>query len=244
MKNIKITLVILICQLYLNAKSQTVFVPGGPNLGGISTSSNSNVGIGTSSPIAFLDISRTTSFAGPIFRIVYPWDKPEIFQIDHPTSKIVTIGNGGGTYSHGSIELFAFVNSVTQSKIKLSASPLVDSYFNAGNLGIGVTNTNGYKLAVNGSIFATSLRLRATWPDYVFNKEYDLMSLKDLERYISINKHLPGIPTEQDVTVNGFDVSHVNAKLLEKIEELTIHIIKLNRDIETLKEELNKGRNK
>jgi hypothetical protein len=244
MKSIKITLLIALCQVYLNVKSQTVFIPSGPNLGGISTSSNSNVGIGTSSPTAFLDISRTTSFAGPIFKIVYPWDKPEIFQIDHPTSKIVAIGNGGGTYSHGSIELFAYINLVTQSKIKFSASPLVDSYFNAGNLGIGVTSTNGYKLAVNGSIFATSLRLRATWPDYVFDQEYALMSLKDLELYIKINKHLPGIPTEQEVNVNGFDVSLINAKLLEKIEELTIHIIKLNKDLETLKEEYNKDRKK
>ncbi len=96
-----------------------------------------------------------------------------------------------------------------------------------------------FKLAVNGSILATELKIRLAddWPDYVFKSDYNLKSLKDLESEINTLGHLPNIPSAEDVKANGIQVGEMNAKLLEKIEELTLYVIDINKSIETLKAE-------
>ena len=75
-----------------------------------------------------------------------------------------------------------------------------------------------------------------TFPDYVFEKDYCLKNLRELEEYICINKHLPGIPTAEDVKKDGLDIGTMDAKLLEKVEELTLYIIELNKKYEVLKD--------
>jgi hypothetical protein len=110
----------------------------------------------------------------------------------------------------------------------------------AGHVGIGTTNTFGYKLAVNGSAIFTEARVKlyGNWPDYVFGKKYNLMPLKDLENYISANNHLPNIPSASEVQKEGINLGDMNAKLLEKIEELTLYIIELKKENEQIKKEL------
>jgi len=100
-----------------------------------------------------------------------------------------------------------------------------------GNVGIGTTDTKGYKLAVAGNMIAESVKvqLRSAWPDYVFAKDYTLPSLKETEKHIKENNHLPGIPSAAEVKNNGIDVGEMNAKLLKKIEELTLYVIDLNK---------------
>jgi len=104
------------------------------------------------------------------------------------------------------------------------------NYF-AGNMGIGTQDTRGYKLAVSGNMIAESVKvqLRSAWPDYVFAKDYTLPSLKETEKHIKENSHLPGIPSAAEVKNNGIDVGEMNAKLLKKIEELTLYVIDLNK---------------
>jgi len=99
------------------------------------------------------------------------------------------------------------------------------------NVGIGTTDTKGYKLAVAGNMIAESVKvqLRSAWPDYVFANEYKLPSLKDTEKHIKENNHLPGIPSAAEVKTNGIDVGEMNAKLLKKIEELTLYVIDLSK---------------
>jgi hypothetical protein len=73
------------------------------------------------------------------------------------------------------------------------------------------------------------------WPDYVFEDVYPLMSLKEIESFINENGHLPNIPSAQSVQEEGLDLGEMNRLLLEKIEELTLHIIQQQKEIDALK---------
>ena len=119
------------------------------------------------------------------------------------------------------------------------------NYF-AGNMGIGTQDTRGYKLAVSGNMIAESVKvqLRSAWPDYVFANDYTLPSLKETEKHIKEKGHLPGIPSAAEVKNNGIDLGEMNAKLLEKIEELTLHLIQKDKLIESLKTSNQKIENK
>jgi len=98
--------------------------------------------------------------------------------------------------------------------------------FSTGNMGIGTTDTKGYKLAVNGKIRAQEIKVEASnWPDYVFAKDFKLPSLKETEQHIKEKGHLPDIPSAAEVEAGGIDLGEMNAKLLKKIEELTLHLI-------------------
>ncbi|SEL54552.1 hypothetical protein SAMN04488505_102512 [Chitinophaga rupis] len=114
-----------------------------------------------------------------------------------------------------------------------------DLYISSGgNVGIGTTAPGTFKLAVEGKIGAREIRITNTnpWPDYVFNPDYELPSLKAQEEFISQHQHLPGIPSAADIKAQGYDLSSMDASLLKKIEELTLYIIELNKKIETLKQ--------
>ena len=114
-----------------------------------------------------------------------------------------------------------------------------------GKVGINRENTtNGFALAVDGGIISTEVYVMAVenWPDFVFSKEYELMSLSDLKQYINTNHHLPDLPSEQEVKENGFEVSDMQAQLLQKIEELTLYILQQEERISQLELELKKNR--
>lgn len=99
-----------------------------------------------------------------------------------------------------------------------------------GNLGVGIHNPLE-KLAVNGKIRAHEIKVEVTgWPDYVFAKDYALSSLNETEKHIKEKGHLPGIPSAVEVKTDGIALGEMNAKLLQKIEELTLHLIKQERN--------------
>ena len=107
-----------------------------------------------------------------------------------------------------------------------------------GNVGIGTLNTQGFKLAVNGTIRAKEIKVESGWADFVFKKDYQLPTLKDVEKHINENGHLPNIPTEAEVKANGVNLGEMNTLLLQKIEELTLYIIKQEKTIESMKSEI------
>jgi hypothetical protein len=108
----------------------------------------------------------------------------------------------------------------------------------SGNIGIGTTNPQ-YKLAVNGNIGAKDIIVTNTgWPDYVFRPGYRLRRLSEVGQYIQANGHLPDIPTEAEVKQNGVSVGDMQAKLLAKVEELTLHLIEQEKANEELRERL------
>lgn len=109
---------------------------------------------------------------------------------------------------------------------------------NTGNVGIGIT-TPTEKLTVNGMVLAKEFKatLNYPWPDYVFTPTHALLPLGELERYILTNGHLPNIPPADEVASNGVQLMEMNVKLLEKIEELTLYIIAMEKRIQTLEED-------
>jgi len=102
-----------------------------------------------------------------------------------------------------------------------------------GSIGVGTEITNGYKLAVKGSVVATSVKVQLmdVWPDYVFEKSYKRLSLSQLESYINKEKHLPEMPSAQAVSQDGIDLGDMNSKLLRKIEELTLYLIEKDNEL-------------
>ncbi len=106
-----------------------------------------------------------------------------------------------------------------------------------GNVAIGTTNPQGYKLAVAGNVIAESVKvaLQGSWPDYVFKPENKLLSLQEVEKYVHENNHLPEIPSETEVKKEGIDLGQMDAKLLKKIEELTLYMIEQNKELVDLR---------
>lgn len=108
----------------------------------------------------------------------------------------------------------------------------------SNNVGIGIINATE-KLMVDGNIRAREIRIdNGTWPDFVFSKSYTLPNLFDVERHIKEKGHLMDIPSAEAVKVNGVELGGMNAKLLQKVEELTLYLIDQNKQIIQLKSEM------
>ncbi|MFC4815736.1 MULTISPECIES: hypothetical protein [unclassified Flavobacterium] len=96
-------------------------------------------------------------------------------------------------------------------------------------------------LRLDGEFRAKAIRVRTNvWADYVFNSEYKLPALSDVEQFIKENKHLPNIPSEKEVLENGIDVAQMQEKHMQKIEELTLYVIDLEKQNKLLQERLAK----
>lgn len=105
-----------------------------------------------------------------------------------------------------------------------------------GNVGIGTTNPT-QKLSVNGTIQAKEIVVQTGWSDYVFADDYCLAPLSEIEQCIKEEKHLPGIPSAAEVAEHGVSLGDMQARLLAKIEELTLHQISQEKRIQTLENE-------
>lgn len=98
--------------------------------------------------------------------------------------------------------------------------------------------TSAHKFYVAGGILAERVKVKtyANWPDYVFGEEYKLMPFNELREYIDLKHHLPGVPSADEVVEDGIELSEMNAKLLEKVEELTLYVLKLEERLKELEE--------
>lgn len=115
-----------------------------------------------------------------------------------------------------------------------------NAYF-ASNVGIGTTAPDE-KLTVKGKIHAQEVRvdmLGPLVPDYVFKEDYKLKSLQEVEKYIRENKHLPEIPSAQEIEKNGLMLAEMNMNLLKKIEEITLYMIEIKKENEKQNQEIN-----
>ena len=107
-------------------------------------------------------------------------------------------------------------------------------FYENGDLGV-----NG-NLRVKGKIEATEIEVKlAVYPDYVFKDDYNLLPLSQVEEHINSHGRLPGMPSEQEVVENGLNLNEMHLKVVEKIEELTLHMIILEKENKELKERLN-----
>ena len=100
----------------------------------------------------------------------------------------------------------------------------------------GFTAGNGLSCDAQGNLQVKHLKVTLTgWPDYVFGGNHALMPLGELESYIKEYSHLPGVPTAEEVEKEGADLGEMNRVLMEKVEELTLYIIDLQKQIDELK---------
>ncbi|RZJ76969.1 MAG: hypothetical protein EOO45_00365 [Flavobacterium sp.] len=110
-----------------------------------------------------------------------------------------------------------------------------------GKIGIGTEAMGAERLAVNGLVKAREVKVEGgIWPDYVFEKSYRPLSLSAVEKFISLNGHLPELPSAATVKANGIELGEINRTLLKKVEELTLHLIAQSKEIKALKRKVNK----
>lgn len=185
-----------------------------PAMGAMNIVSNGNVGIGTATPTAKLTLGNV-DVIGEIGRIGFDIS---VYQRAYIAA-----------YRHTAVGQLTdlYFGTMGAERMRITSS---------GNVGIG-TITPAAKLTVEGGVLATKVKVSQTltWPDYVFEPAYQLTPLGELEQYISENKHLPGIPSAAEVAENGLDLGDNQAALLEKIEELTLHLIRQQKEIDELK---------
>jgi hypothetical protein len=155
-------------------------------------------------------------------------DNNEIQVRSNGSSANLYLQNGGGNVYIGDA-----TNFTSGHRLGVDGNAVV-----TGALRIGTTVTpSGYKLAVDGKAICTELlvRLVPNWPDYVFNKNYKLPGLNEVEDFIIKNNRLPGIPSAKTLEANGMNIGEMQKLQMQKIEELTLYIIELKKDIEKLK---------
>ncbi len=105
-----------------------------------------------------------------------------------------------------------------------------------GSVGIGTSAPDPlYKLSINGTARSKEVIVETGWADYVFENNYNLRSIDEMEKFVLLNKHLPNIPKAEDIQKNGLKVGETNKLMMEKIEELALYIIQLKKEIDILK---------
>ncbi|MCG8307085.1 MAG: hypothetical protein MI975_06795 [Cytophagales bacterium] len=164
--------------------------------------------------------------------------------IDNGRIGELTKDNGNFGEFHGTIDDICIYNRVLSEQeiwgLYSNTQPqtvLCNSlYCDGENIGIGTSDTKGYRLAVAGNIITEEVKvaLQSNWPDFVFQEDYKLNDLSNLENYIKTNKHLPNIPNAGFVAKEGYHLGEMDAKLLEKVEELTLYLIEHNKRIDRL----------
>lgn len=192
-----------------------------------------DIGIGTSTPAYKLGVTGTTGL--------------------HGNTTICPSLNGSlGTVSIGTSTLFT--NSMFNVKSNLPYAAFIDgaATTNAalqvegrtklnGNvsIGSGAGFATGYRLSVDGKIICTELRVQATpFPDYVFAADYKLKTLEEVEEYITTNHRLPNMPAATEVEAEGMSVGGIQLKLVEKVEELTLYILKQQKQLQEQQAEI------
>jgi hypothetical protein len=164
----------------------------------------------------------------------------------------------GGVNSYGSSNTFigymAGYNETGSNKLYIAntntTTPLLYGDFSARFLSIGdvpvakrdaVANSGQYSLIVEKGILSEKLKVALKtsddWADYVFEPEYKakMMSLEEVEKFTLENKHLPNVPSAAELVEKGLDFNETSRMFMEKIEELTLYIIELNKEVKALK---------
>lgn len=212
-----------------------------------SITQNSKVGIGTHIPLAALDIRAPSNDAG---RIVGP---DPYLEFDRQSDGlqmgyIRAWGENPNQNAFGFNGLEIGVPPGIAKSLMFStnwAKRMYIDYDGRVVIGNGAINTPGaYGLYVKSGILTDRVKVAvvnsANWADYVFADDYRLRPLAEVEEFVKKERHLPGVPSAQDMVNNGLDVASTDAKLLEKIEELTLYLIDLQKQNDALKARLDK----
>jgi hypothetical protein len=200
---------------------------------------NGNVGIGTTAPTIRAEITSTGAGVQRTLALTNEQNAPDVGS----TLEFRNSVYGGITWLGGSIQGVRNGASAGHSIVfntkrgGQSGETVTEAMrISEGNVGIGTTNPT-QKLSVNGTIRAKEVIVDTGWSDYVFAPGYRLAPLSEVEQHIKADGHLPGIPSAAQVAEHGVTVGEMQAKLLAKIEELTLHQIEQEKAIVELKSE-------
>jgi len=220
-----------------NAQFTTAATTGLATLNSLNVTNNSiingNVGIGVANPLEKLDIAGNIKLNNNVIYLRGNYDYNHGLRwcgSSAPFASVTTIDgpvlfgwSGGmlGTTAGGQKAVLRW-NSAGQVSIG-TGKPVTGAF-------------NNFALSVDGTIVSRRVVVQVSdWADKVFSAGYNLKPLAEVEEYINANKHLPEIPSEQEVKELGIDVSDMNKLLLQKVEELTLHIIAQQKQIDELK---------
>ncbi len=197
------------------------------------------VGINTNAPAADLDVRGNAVFRDGALDIA----------LSTPAGRngIIFDSDNSGDYSR--LDIFNVPNTTESSRyfsLKYNSDSHGITIRKGGNVGIGTNGPGSYKLAVNGKVRAKEVVVETGWADFVFEKEYQLPTLEEVENHIKEKGHLKDIPSAKEVEENGVSLGQMDSKLLQKIEELTLYILEENKKrkglesiIKTLESRLN-----
>nr|WP_321485520.1 hypothetical protein [uncultured Draconibacterium sp.] len=203
------------------------------------------VGIGTTNPSENLHVNGLIKI-------------PTANSTDNNSPGIVCLSNDDFLYDGDYINHYGFgFHKYTQSTVQNGINTYVSGYFGIdlftggnnrlriakdGNVLVGKTYqiNSKYKLDVAGSIRANEIKVNLDGADFVFEPDYRLKPLNEVESYIKENKRLPEIASADEMNKEGADLGELNTKLLQKIEELTLYMIEMNKEVKALKNENSK----
>lgn len=225
----------------------TLTVTGKSTLSSISASGqtnlNGNVGIGTTP----LDSRILTVYGDVLMTGAISLNATNKF------FAVGLTGSGGISFKNeNSLNTIISEHQGKNSKLGFRASAF---NFNSGDVTIAKNLDVKGKITCHNEIEVTALNADAIKAkdinvelthaaDYVFDENYKLQSLSEVESYVKSNKHLPGVPSASDIAENGMSVSQMSNLLLEKVEELTLHMIQLEKENQSLKAEVESLKNK
>ncbi|MFN8353179.1 MAG: hypothetical protein U0Y10_01930 [Spirosomataceae bacterium] len=191
---------------------------------------NANVGIGNTAPANRLEITASqTSSSGLRF-----------------TNLTASSAISSGNYTKAlSVNANGDVILISSGQWNLDETGFItNGNPNGVKIGTSITTPVGYKLYVSDGILTervkVALKSSADWSDKVFDVGYRLRSLKDVDFFIKKNKHLPNVPSAEELVQSGFDLAKMDAVLLEKIEELTLYLIEIKKENQRLKQRVEK----
>lgn len=235
-----------------NSMSFGIVSSSGVSKQALSINTEGNVGVGTNTPFSKLSIDGSVTLNGSLNNTM---SRPAVLPGTLANGEIRSHSGAGNLYDDGFLRVSAGGGTTPgiKSYIDLSGYSTVPDM--NGNIVFGTSGTermridrNGYvgigtispdsKLAVNGTIHSKEVKVDILgWPDYVFKKEYDLPTLEEVEKHIVEKGHLENIPSADEVLTNGIHLGEMNAKLLQKIEELTLYMIEMKKENEIVKKE-------
>ncbi|MCC8145583.1 MAG: hypothetical protein LIO93_03915 [Bacteroidales bacterium] len=232
-----------------------VFIPAGKafRVGSYSDSGN-RLKLWQSGNVSYIDYSPQLNIRSGINTVATFDQSGTLMLANHlvvPVNKTLFLGNSGSSTQHSKIR---FVGNDTRFeyggnlyfKLVDNDDLIIAQFDRNGNFILGKQGvvTGNRKLKVDGDVIANRLITQTNvWADFVFAEDYELPELNEVKAHIKDKKHLPGIPTETEVKENGMDVGEMQVKLLQKVEELTLYIIRQQETIDGLKKEMQSFKN-
>lgn len=206
-----------------------------------------NVGIGTATPTQKLDVVGSIQQSAVKSSLVKTDGTGKLVAATAGTDYVAASTNSVGTIAKFSAPGTVANSAISEASISNGAGVKVDSksagYLAVGDFGAGTPMSipAGYRLVVQDGIITekvkVAVRNQTDWADYVFEPNYSLMPLSEVEKFVKENKHLPNVPSADEMVKKGVEVGQTSKMFMEKIEELTLYMIEMKKEIEDLKAE-------